>query len=296
MTRPFSTRLPLASAAIGVAVAIVFSGVVIGLFDGHLSCEQGPKLGTSEPLATPYVLGVPPPGGLVNWSMNITRTSYASVYPGTNASTSYPVANTSTSLDVLNWTLYSETSNSSLGLGPAGSCPAYSLVVTLPEGGGCTGCVVAQGTPAGVGEQSQIPGEFSFETFASVALDASYGARPVASFTWRATGGSNIDLVSSTNLSHIFGSTGPFLLNGSFVGLGLEANLTSIEFGVPISSGGESLGTYSATLPSGMPGTSLEIALTYIFPASVDQGTWEVFEAGAGSPYPAGGFLFEQTA
>ncbi|MGA7860500.1 MAG: hypothetical protein WCB19_01415 [Thermoplasmata archaeon] len=234
----------------------------------------------------------------MSWSDTLTTHSG----PYTNSSTgstNQPINSTETDFSIFNWTATTESPTIVLGSGANVPCPSTLLSVLGHSVGGCTGCPVAPATPAGVGERSQIPSQFGSgygpAPLASVALNATYPQSPLATFSWSSTG-NGIIVGNVRNFSSFMGLTESFYENGAFVGLGLRVQLSEIQFEVPIHLQRGTLESVPASIPSAIPTASLVIHLIYVFPASVDQGTWDMYLAGGGTPDPVGGFLFEQIA
>ena len=234
----------------------------------------------------------------MNWSDTVT--THSGPYTNsTSGSTDYPMNSTTTDFSIYNWTATTESPTTVLGWGANVPCPSALLSVPGYSVGGCTGCPVAPATPAGVGGRSQIPSQFGSgygpNPLSSVEINATYPSAPLATFSWNWTG-SGIMVGDVHNFSNFIGSTESFYEHGAFVGLGLKILLTEIQFEVPIRLSSGVVEAFPASLPSAIPTASLIIHITYIFPASVDQGTWDMYAAGGGSTDPVGGFLFEQVA
>jgi len=302
MRRTERSRIAVAL-AMGTVLGVAASTLALGLGSAPTPCIRGGVLGSSGPTITPDAVVVPPPGGLVNWSVGQAEPAQAGYLGLGGSSSALPVNASGISISVRNWTLYAVTSGGVPTLTRHGSCPAYELIASSMSWGGLAGNLPGGSAPAGVGERSLVPVDIqggwlpaSLRNYSSVALNGSYGPAPVASFAWRSIGGGEVDVRAPANLSARFSYVGPVEINGVFVGLGLTATLSEIAFGVSILNRGSVVGTFAAGEPSGYPDVRLSIQVSYIFPATVDQGTWAVYTAGAGSSYPLGGYLFEQTA
>jgi len=289
--------------AVGCVIGVATSTLLLGLGSASTLCFRGPALGSSGPTISPDAVAVPPPGGFVNWSVGQTEGHLGGYLGLGDSSSSFPVNASGLSFSVRNWTLYSVTAGGVPTLMRHGSCPAYELVASTVSWGGLAGSLPGRSASAGIGERSLVPVQLEggwlpgdLRNYSSVFLNGSYGPAPVASFSWHSIGGGEVDVRAPVNLSAQFSYVGPVRVNGSFIGLGLRATLSEITFGVSILSRGSVVGIFAGGEPSGFPGVHLSIQITYILPATVDQGTWAVYAAGGGSGYPLGGYLFEQTS
>ncbi len=131
-------------------------------------------------------------------------------------------------------------------------------------------------------------------------MNASYGSEPNASFTWHETGG-GVTLSNLTGFAGLPVAISSFYEFGHLYGLNITFKQSGIKFGIPIhlTSGAmeDVTGSFPHDFPWAPPGDDyLSISMNYIFPADTAQGSWNVYLAGAGSPYSVGGLLFEQTA
>lgn len=252
-------------------------------------------------MITPDAVIVPPPGGLVNWT--VTGTSGPAGHGFWKSSSNTPSNDTGLEFRVLNWTLRSVSASGVAALTGPGACPKYSLTASDFSYGSFIGGIPGGAAPAGVGERSEVPAHIQGDWlpgdlggYPSVELNGTYGAAPIATFSWTPSPVDQVDVHSTSDLASLFSLVGPMRLNGSFLGLRLVANFEKISFAVPISSNGNPLGTFDASVPDSFPGATLAIRATYIFPAASDQGTWAVYPAGGGSSYPLGGYLFVRLA
>jgi hypothetical protein len=89
---------------------------------------------------------------------------------------------------------------------------------------------------------------------------------------------------------------GPYYVDHTFIGLGPRVQLSEIHFGVPIHLLNGTLELIPSGFPSAVPAVLLSITITYVFPVTDDQGTWNMYPAGGGGAFPLGGFVFEQTS
>lgn len=293
--RDTTRRVFLASLMVGLAIGVTLPISVIALSPGGETCGPGTILGWSGPVATPIIVAIPPPGGLVNWSASLTAPPGSPYTPGSDSSAG-PVNDTVAAYMIYNWTLGSIKASRTTGFLRSADCPLYDLRATANLGGGCTGCVIAPAVSQGVGQRSVIPASFNTGQTTSVLLNASYPSIPLASFTWSYTLSGGVVIQTGDNLSALFSTVGLFRENGSVVGLGLRVVLDSVGFGVPVMLVGGGSSVYPSGVPEGFPGATLVVSLTYILPLSSEQGTWQVFAAGGSSGQPLGGYLFEQTA
>jgi hypothetical protein len=233
----------------------------------HTACEAGGVLGSSGPLWTTLGVYVPPPGGSARGVSVLNGTGFGG--GGQNSTAIF---------GTYNWTLVVNRTVQVAGSGVSENCPADSLVA-LSDHATCI-CSLGPGVPAGIGQRVEL-NTTSWEP--SSVVDANYSATPVGSISWQVAG-SGFDLDESASLA----DSG---LLFRWVNQSLDANLTTRldQFGIPIrllSGGTEVVG---GTFP-------VNSTITYSFPAATDQGTWSVYSAGEGSPYPIGGYLFVQTA
>jgi hypothetical protein len=275
---------------VGLVVGVALPLVALGVGVTHVVCNQGSALGWGgRLLATPLNVAVPPPGGFVNYSVTVSMNgsevqTYFSPLPS-NASVASWLS--------YNWTAYSETASTTPGWGPAPKCPAYALAPGALYGGG--NCFLAAPTPAGIDERSAIPDDLNSCGSPSALINATYGASPISNFDWVNTSqGEQFSVPTGPGSYQL--TAGPFFEHQQLYGFGVSVRLSSIQFGLPIPVRSGGVEDFAASLPEDVPGLSLQGSLTYVFPAATDQGSWDVYLAGPGSPYSVGGLLFEQTA
>ena len=271
--------------AVGVAIGLVLTAGMLGTGATHLVCSQGPVIGWSGWLATPYTIPLAPPGGLVNSSFWIDIGG-APVYGESTVPQNFSSADT----DTLNWSLHSENTATAPGWGSSTPCPGSDLVMG-PSAGGCGGCQVAPPATPGVGQRLEVPSRFAVD---SALINASYGTTPIASFSWTQAGEGT--QWSNLGTGAFPAGVGSFYEYGHLIGLYLQIQVSSIHFGVPIRLTSGTMEIFPASFPESVPGTGYAANMTYVFPSVTDQGTWDVYAAGAGSPYSVGGLVFEQTA
>lgn len=288
-------RSPITIAlVIGVAAGLATPGIALGF---HFDCIRGARVGWSGYIRTPYMVAVPPPGGFVNFTASFWNVTGGY---GSTDSRDYPSSNIVVSDQNRNWSLYHQQSKLVVGLGQNPSCPANVLTVSGYPADWATGTLPNTSTPAGIGERSTVPSQYSFDieplAGPTAVLNGSYGLQPLLNFSWHQVGVGFVSVTSTEALGNLSISVKPIWNGTVFVGLGLTTNLTEIQFGIPILAQSGSLGIYVASLPSDSPNWGLLNHVTYVFPSSTDQGTWSIYAAGAGSAFPLGGYLFEQTA
>ncbi len=280
-------KVSLPSLAVGIAAGVLLSGAVLGVGVTHLECSQGSVVGWSGSLATPIALGIPPPGGLVNWSFSLGSSS---------GSMQQPVNSTSFDYAVMNWTAVAETPITVAGWGPsAAGCPSLRLVYPITANGGCAGCSLAPGVPGGIGEKTVIPEVVSLGSVETPYLNASYPTLPLGTFSWNIVGGGGI-YTDFSNLTQFGGAARAYQQypGAPFSGLELNVVVHDVGFGVPIHLRNGTLVILPSDTPQWSPGTGLDLQISYIFPGAGDNRTWAMYAAGAGSPYPLGGYLFEE--
>lgn len=284
--------------------SLIGAGVAAEGLAAHQVCSVGAVIGYSGTLATVQWLAVAPPGGYANlteWNQITTRINGGTTSTFGEGFTGFTNGSVA-ALYTFNWTMNAVTLAWAPGFGAAASCPAYSLTPTAPSSGPwerCVGCWTTPQVPAGVGDRVVLPSNFSVDGIPSSEFNASYAAQPIGSFGWSFSNGTLVGPWSSGSL------------DGS--GLGWTNNLQwydSIEYlpltfsvppsqmgiGIPIhlSAGGEVVAPVS--VGAVLPGWTSWFNVTYDFPVSTDQGTWDVYQAAPGSPESIGGMLFEQTA
>lgn len=287
---------------LGVSLGIALPATALGVGATHTVCVEGAVMGWSGLIATPTVVGLAPPGGLVNVSYS-EHVTVSSTYSWTDsAASAEPVNDSSVDVGVSNWTLVSILAEQIPGWGPVVHCPTFSWGRGSLNGlvsGGCDGCQIAPPVPGGIGNRLEVPTQFYYDSVPSTILNASYTSSPAATFTWN---GSARDVTwSSTGpLENLTSYVGPFYEGKVLVGLGVQVHYSSIHFGVPIQLTDGSREVIPASFPADIPGpwenATIAIDYSYVFPLSTSQGSWQVYVPGLGSPYATGGLLFVQTA
>lgn len=287
-----SSRPLIASLSLGVALGMALTGLSFGFGVTHQGCAQGATVGWSGTISAPYALAAPPPGGLVNYSYNFNApTGPESSSRNTIVPANYSEADT----QEMNWTAVSESPVRLPGWGTDVPCPPLKLLPATLIGAFCDGCVLAPGVPGGIGEKTVIPITSSLAGHPTPILNGSYPAVPVGTFSWNISATGEL-YVNFDNLSEFEGNATPYQphLGAPYAGLEIHVVVHEVGFGVPI----QLLNGSEVTLPSGSPqflsGSTLTINLAYIFPGAGDNRTWAMFAAGAGSPSPLGGYLFEE--
>lgn len=292
MKRPLSVGL-----ALGLVVGAALPIVAFGVGTTHVVCSPGPVIGWSGPLATPFEVALAPPGGFVNLSYNM---------PGEFGWSDLPMNDSTADYGVYNWTVSSQNRTEALGWGSNAPCSQITLGVSAtlgnppPPWGGCGGCQVAPPAPSGIGQRLSVPQQLFYSTLPTALMNATYGVTPNATITWNESNG-GVTWSNPAGLSGLPVTIGPFYEFGRLYGLNVTLKQSEIRFGIPIHliTGGTE--TVPASFPLDFPyhysePNYLSITMTYVFPAATAQGTWEIYLAGAGSPYSVGGLLFEQTA
>jgi hypothetical protein len=291
--------------AVGIACGIAIPLGVLGVGVTHTECSSGPIIGWSGPLLTPWDVALAPPGGYVNSSYELTSVS-SNFSVQTGGGSTIPKNATTSDFEVDNWTMNSESSNQIPGWGAAVSCPPYILEEGYDTSGvtgisGCDGCQIVPSAPEGIGQRLLVPEEFYFNSTPSTVINASYNAPPIATFSFHQVPG-GIQFSSPGNFSDLPFTDGPFYEFGQLYGFELTVVLSTIQFGVPIHFTNGTSETVPGAIPTDLTriqsseSISFSIHMTYVFPFATAQGTWNVYAAGAGSPYSIGGLLFEQTA
>lgn len=289
----------LAALTCGLLVGATF---VVTSLASHPICVQGNELGSVGPLSTVIWVIASPPGGSVNFSASSERSTLEGGSLVTMGSTLSGSTNASIAMiSILDWNLYSVVRSGQASLVPAVACPSTALTFTYPgyAPSACDGCVVAPSVPAVVGARVVLPSNVSFDHLSSSTFNGSYAPEPIGNFSWLYSGGVFRGWQVSPSLAS-FGievgqENGP---NDSraFFTLSYSTPPSEMGIGIPIllQSGGT---VFERTTPAAMsPGWSLWYNETYNFPASTDQGTWNVYLAAPASPFPIGGLLFEMTA
>ncbi len=289
------------------AVAIT-CGIVIGAtitvtgLAAHTSCVQGKELGYSGRVATVAWLIVSPPGGSVNFSAWIQRTFNVNGSQLTDGIGYFGSTNgTNAVITVLNWTMYSASSTHVSGFGPSVQCPAYNLVPSPPNAtwGGCPSCFVAPPVPASVGARVVLPSNLTILGYPSSIFNGTYAPEPLGNFSWEYSNGDFTNWQESPSLAAAgLTFTREHQSNASRDYLALSYSIPSNEIGlgIPIHllTGGSRI--VSTPVTSLYPSWTWWFNVTYNFPVTSDQGSWDVFEAAPGSPYSIGGLLFVMTA
>jgi len=280
-----SSRPVVVGLVVGIALGSALSGVTLGLGVTHQECSRGPVVGWSGHLAALIALGVPPPGGLVNWSYT---------WGGDSGSMDTPANSTLADYTLLNWTAVSETPVTKPGWGPGQSCPPIALEAPTEVGTSCGGCLLAPGVVGGVGARTVLPVQGSFESDPTVLLDGLYPSSPLGSFEWNISNGAiYIDFAGARQFA---GDATPYQpsTGAPYAGLELHVTVSEVQFGVPIHLLNGTIVTFPSGTPQWLPGTHLTIHLTYIFPGPGNNETWNIYAAGGRGVYPLGGYLFEQ--
>jgi hypothetical protein len=275
----------------GVALGVALPALVLGLVATHQDCVRGDVLGWSGHLAVPLALGVPPPGGFVNWSFAFVTHSGPWSSSGRTVS---PSNSTEVQFMVVNWTAYAESPVTTVGWGPSPACPPIALGAPNILPTGCS-CILTPGVAGGVGVRTAIPSQGAWGADPTPLLNGSYPASPVATFSWNITHG-DLFVTFLSGASRFLGDVTPYQSyhGAPYSGLALQVHQNETDFGIPV----HLLNGTTLTLPSGTPqwlsGSTLTVTETYIFPGANDNQTWAMYVAGGGSPYPLGGYLFEQ--
>jgi hypothetical protein len=289
---------------LGVVLGLLSTSASLGVGISHLACGTGPVIGTSGPTVSPWEVALAPPGGLVNesWSINW---NYSESSAGLSGYSDPANHNSTYSFELYNWTLEGSRNREIPGWGPTVTCPSQYLSAALSRGtvgGGCGGCLLADGVPGTVGERTTMPEQTFYGSAGSVLMNGSYSAAPVASITFQKVDG-GLEESNPGDFAGLPVIVKPSYENRSLFGIEFSYVTHYIHFGVPIrllsnSSNVEVSGTIPTDLapPPGLESLSFTIRLEYILPASTTPETWDVYAAGAGSPFSIGGLLFERTA
>jgi len=292
MANPFADRGSLAAAialVIGIAIG---SCLPAGVYNAEFqSCVKGPLLGSTDPLLTPTSIVIPPPGGYVAWSSWFSGDSYVTSGEG---STAGMVNSTDGVGNLIPWDLWMQHFSHPVLFGAAVGCNNL-LEPAGPYNEGAS-FIVAGPTPAGVGEQSQVPSWLTLPGYQSVEINASYGPTPLATFSWSSSVDGQLTFYEMNDWPAAHASFEPYWNGSVFVGLGLVVHLSSLTVGIPIHLVDGPTLLISGSIPQIFPEAALSINATYIFPASDDQGTWGIFAAGGSSSIALGGLVFEQTS
>jgi len=297
------TKAWIAGLTAGIVVGLCLPVVAFGVGATHLVCVRGPEIGTHPDLRVPAAIGLAPPGGLENLSYVEIQTFNQSAWqkvgitgPADESSIGY--------LDAYNWTGYEQSQQEQLGEGSSARCPSQ---VVVPSGVAIDpatplwqygGLPLAPPIPAGIGNRVVLNPQQPLGPDSAV-INVNYSSSPVASFWWNYSSG-----LEWWNLNEIGGvpvEMGPYYEDGVVVGLGIQTSVRNISFGVPIATASGGTDVIPASFPSALnltgAGTiSYFVNTTYIFPNSSDQGTWDVYLTGPGSPISPGGFFFVQVS
>lgn len=281
------------SISVGVAVGLLIPSITLGAFATHVVCDRGPVIGITGGISAPLVVGIAPPGGLVTYLYQFWINSTGGSYHEWGGPTA-PENSTTSAGGLFRWNLSSVQQSRALGWGPQQACAPLSLTGT-GGGGGCSGCTLSPPVPQGIGNRVLLPTTISYQGFPGVTLNATYPSSPVASFTWH-VGTEGLEWAFNFGASELNATFHPFYKGTSLVGLAVLQDASTLGFGVPIELTNGTIQTVPETFPAGWAVSGFAAEVTYILPASDDQGTWEVFLAGGGSAYPLGYYLFVQTA
>lgn len=289
----------LAALTCGLVIGATF---VVTSLASHPICVYGNVLGSTGPLSTVIWVIVSPPGGSVNFTAASEQsmvedgqlvTVGSSISGSTNASIAV--------ISILEWDLYSVVRSGQANLVPSVGCPSTALTFTYPgfAPSGCVGCVVAPSVPAAVGARVILPTNISFDDLPSSTFNGSYAPEPIGNFSWLYSGGVFRGWQVSPSLAtqgiQVGQVNGPSEARAFFT-VTYSTPPDEMGIGIPIllQSGGT---VFERTTPADMaPDSSLWYNETYNFPASTDQGTWNVYLAAPASPFSIGGLLFEMTA
>jgi len=298
LVRKFSARWATISIVCGVAIALVATEVVLPISlrpaETHFDCLAGAVLGSSGPTPTTLAVSVAPPGGFDNTVLSVNNgsvsntTTGAGIYGSWNDSRAF--------FEMFNWTLYSVRPVATAESNAPRSCAPYVLDAGPALGNGTISNVsIAPALSNTTFTYEDLPGNFSSQGLPSVRFDASYPSGPVGAFAWTARGYSEWSF--GTPIRQLFPSL-YYAQNASYPeGLAITLNVSSSQFGfgVPIHllTGGTLVVPANDSIA--LPGSSVSLTITYVFPNVTDQGTWAVFEVGAGSPMSIGGLYFLRT-
>jgi hypothetical protein len=290
--------------AIAVACGIIIGAIVtVPSLATHTVCAQGVELGYSGNLSTVVWLVAAPPGGSVAYEAWFQESFDVNGSLGTVGDGFGGLTNGSTAeVTVFNWTMYVETSEQAAGFGSSQHCPSYTLEAGSPvqgRTGGCLSCNMGPPVPAQVGARVIEPSNISIFGHPTSIYNASYPGVPLGNFSWTYSQGQFSHWAESPSLAAAsLQFTGEDQTNASNDSLWLFYSIPSAEIGlgIPIHlfRGGSQLVSIPVTQLS--PGWTSWYNVTYEFPVTTDQGSWDVFQAAPGSPYSIGGLLFEMTA
>ena len=236
-------------------------------------------------LDRPLAVAIPPPGGLVSYSYSFDNSGGSSLVP-----TNWTVF----AFQFLNWSAVKETPVTLAGWGSNIGCPALKLMAPKFGNGSGEGIPLVPGVPGGVGERTILPEIIHWGSTSTPYLNASYPASPLGTFSWNLSHG---DLYTDfSNLSAFTDYAAPYqpTPGAPFAGMTLQVSVDEVGFGVPIHLLNGTEVTIASGTPEWLPGSSLIVHMTYIYPGSGDNQTWAMYSAGVGSPFPLGGYLFDQ--
>lgn len=299
----------VAALAVGIAVGVALSVLALGAsvaHPTHVVCVEGPVLGWSGPLASPETIGVAPPGGYVDYYVDVFNPGQTN-YTGSFEEAPSPSNVTNADLQVFNWTLRSQATSTVSGSGPAVFCAKVVLVPTqnIPasDPSNRTMWPVLPSVAAGVGHRTVVPSQFNVGTIPSVSIDESYPLTPIGNFTWDiAKNDTEWSITPDPALIHMRDlrlEPWNWPPTGGFFGTEIALSIANFSFGVPI----HLLNGTEETVPASFPAnwiwnttghTVFAGELDYMIPMTTGEGTWEVYLAGGGDSLSPGGLLFEQ--
>lgn len=290
--------------AAGAVVGFLLPAIALGVGTSHLVCVVGGITGWSGVIATPTDIALAPPGGAVNYSSSLNTVWSSTDASGLTGASEAPLNWSTVDMYQQNWTFRSESTQRVLGWGASPQCPGVLTANGGPTGeyGACFACLIANATPSGVGNRLLIPQPVVVEGTPLASVNLSYAPSPAGSLSWTATSTGVVSLSESAGLRELPVSVEPFYELGQFIGLGITLlQQQQLSFGVPIHFLNGSTVVVPASLPTDWPvgpagATSFSLTLTYVLPASTDQGSWAVYLAGSGGAISAAGLLFEQTS
>jgi hypothetical protein len=300
-------RWLLAAISIGVAVGISFPVVALSSSaPSHTVCVRGALEGWSGTLLMVDEIYVAPPGGWVqssNWAESTYWVNGSRVSSGGGG---FGIGNdTYSDMGVQNWSMYAQSSRTVSGAGSVGACLPYTLVdsplgnATDVPFGGCGGCEIAPAVPGTIGTRTNLPTNFTFDGLPTSTYDAYYSAQPLGTLTWSTSDSGNPSWSLSSSLIAL-GLIPEAYYNPTWglegVGLTFSIPLGGMAYGIPIHLLNGTVETVDASVSDLYPGVTFTDSVTYIFPTATEQGDWEVFGAGSGSPISIGGFLFQRAS
>lgn len=286
----------------GVALGLLVPAVAFGVGATHVVCVVGGVTGWSGPLASPVDIALAPPGGYETYSWSLATKWSSTDWTGTSGSSSLLANWSRVDFYYLNWTYQPESSRLVPGWGSTHPCSGLVRASDNAAGvpfGGCGACVIANATPAGVGQRLNVPQPANSAGTLLANVNLSYASSPVGSVDFEATSAGGLQWSESPAVRGLPITTGPFYENGQLFGLAITLTQDELAFGVPIHFLNGSNKVLPTSLPNGWPigpagATILQVVVTYILPVSSGQGSWSVYLAGPGPGVSAGGLLFEQ--